>query len=65
LERNYHEKCKGCGQFMQVTDAATEEALAQATRRIEQGNFSDGVRARLANVRDHYRELANKALTSR
>jgi radical SAM protein with 4Fe4S-binding SPASM domain len=46
----YLEKCKGCGQFNEITDEQTEAILADARRRIESGHFSEGKRRELLAV---------------
>lgn len=57
-EGHYLEKCKGCGQFTEITDAQTQELLDQAAARIEAGNFSDKVREDLRGVLAEFRDLA-------
>lgn len=64
IDRNYNEGCKGCGQFVQVTDAATKDLIERAEAGARDGNFSDGVRERLLHVIGHYRELAQKSMRS-
>lgn len=46
----YIEKCKGCGQFMEINDEQTEEILRRADACIEKGNFSPEVRSDLRRV---------------
>lgn len=53
----YGEKCRGCGQFMEISDEETRRILAEARDKIEKGNFSDAVRAQLRHVLEHYEEL--------
>jgi len=54
----YYDKCKGCGQFMEITDQQTADLLEQARRRIEAGNFSEAVRARLSESLAEFQRLA-------
>lgn len=54
----YIDKCKGCGQFMAITDERTRQILDEARERIEKGNFSDQVRDDLRHVLGHFQELA-------
>jgi MoaA/NifB/PqqE/SkfB family radical SAM enzyme len=61
VDGRYIEKCKGCGQFTQITAERTREIIAEASERIADGNFSAPVRAQLEHVLDHYRELAARA----
>lgn len=57
----YYEKCKGCGQFTEITAEKTEEILRDAQSRIENGNFSEGVRAELRETLSTFQTLAKGA----
>lgn len=57
-EGRYLEKCKGCGQFTQITAERTAEILAEAEQRIAEGNFSAGVREQLVAALGHFQRLA-------
>ncbi len=46
-EKDYYDKCKGCGQFYEITDEKTQEIMAEAYTMIEEGSFSDAVREKL------------------
>jgi len=61
VEGRFIEKCKGCGQFTQITAERTREILAEAAERIESGNFSDGVRGQLREAHGQFVELAKAA----
>jgi MoaA/NifB/PqqE/SkfB family radical SAM enzyme len=61
ITRDYNEGCKGCGQFVQVTDAATKDLIDRADAAARAGEFSDGVRERLLHMIGHYREMAADA----
>ncbi len=54
---DYIDKCKGCGQFTEITDEQTRAILGEARGKIEQGNFSDKVRENLRTTLAHYEEL--------
>lgn len=61
IERRYHEGCKGCGQFNQITATRTHELIEEAGKRAREGPFSEEARARLLHVVGHYREMAGRA----
>ncbi|CAN5342017.1 radical SAM protein [soil metagenome] len=56
-DSDFIEKCKGCGQFTQITRERTNEILVEARDKIAAGNFSDAVRGDLLHVLHHYEEL--------
>jgi radical SAM protein with 4Fe4S-binding SPASM domain len=58
VEGDYIEKCKGCGQFTQISDEQTREILKSAQHRINAGDFSDEVRTRLQSAHDECVALA-------
>lgn len=61
-EREYLQKCKNCGQFMEISDEQTMEILTKAGRMIAEGNFSPEVRGDLQNVHRQFEALAEVAL---
>jgi len=61
---SYLEKCKGCGQFMEITDEQTRDILDDASARIESGNFSPEVRSDLRKAHRDFVELFERTQSS-
>ncbi len=59
--RDYIDKCKGCGQFTEITDERTREILDEAAERIEAGPFSEEARARLRATLEHFEGLFSRS----
>jgi radical SAM protein with 4Fe4S-binding SPASM domain len=68
IDGNYHDKCRGCGQFLEISDADTDRILNEAKEMIASGNFSSEIKEVLTNKHTDFvtrwEQMQSKALAT-